>query len=90
MVRKCRVGFKVGPLFADTCDIADTLFLQMRGFVGKGTSIFLDVPEVNKDAVKLAGMYKMKPMFETARMYTQNTPQVSLHKVFGVTTFELG
>jgi len=90
MVRKCRTGYKVGPLFADTEVIADTLFQKMRGFVGKGTPIFLDVPEVNKSAVALAEKYKMKPMFETARMYTKKELRVSLHNVFGVTTFELG
>jgi len=32
----------------------------------------------------------MKPMFETARMYTKKPPIINLNKVFGVTTFELG
>jgi len=32
----------------------------------------------------------MKPMFETARMYTKEEPEAPLNKVFGVTTFELG
>lgn len=90
MVRKCRTGFKVGPLFADTETIANKLFQKMRSFVGQDTQIFLDVPEVNKQAVALAEQYKMKPMFETARMYTKEPPKIDLNKVFGVTTFELG
>lgn len=89
MVRKCRVGYKVGPLFADNAKIADELFQQFRGFVGKD-KIYLDVPEVNKEAVALAHRYKMKPMFETARMYTKEAPKIALQKIFGVTTFELG
>ena len=32
----------------------------------------------------------MKPMFETARMYTKGKPNIDLQRVFGVTTFELG
>jgi len=87
MVRKCRTGFKVGPLFADNEKIADTLLQKMRSFVGEDSQIFLDTPEVNKEAVALAEKYKMKPMFETARMYTKNQPNVDLKKVFGVTTF---
>lgn len=90
MVRKCRTGFKVGPLFADTKEVANTLFQHMRGFVGANSSIFLDVPGVNKDAVALTEIYQMKPMFETARMYNKETPNIPINKVFGVTTFELG
>lgn len=90
MIRKCQTGFKVGPLFADNEQIADTLFQKLRSFVGKNKQIFLDTPELNKAAVALAEKYKMKPMFETARMYTKNQPNVALRKIFGVTTFELG
>lgn len=90
MVRKCRTGFKVGPLFADTEVIANNLFQKMRSFVGEGIQIFLDAPEENKQAVALAEQYKLKPMFETARMYTREPPKINLNKVFGVTTFELG
>lgn len=90
MVRKCRVGYKVGPLFANTREIAKTLFERMRSFVGKDSLIYLDVPEPNKEAMALAKEYKMKPMFETARMYTKDIPKAPLHKIFGVTTFEVG
>jgi len=90
MIRKCRTGFKVGPLFADDKVIADTLFQRMRSFAGADLQIFLDTPEVNKSAVLLAETYAMKPMFETARMYTKEQSKVDLQKVFGVTTFELG
>jgi hypothetical protein len=90
MVRKCRSGFKVGPLFADNKDIADSLFQKMLGFVGTDNQIFLDVPELNKEAVNLAQSYGMTPMFETARMYSKEAPPTPLNRVFGVTTFELG
>ncbi len=90
MVRKCRKGFKVGPLFVDHKNIAELLFQKMLTFVGKDESIFLDVPEVNEKAIHLAESYSMKPVFETARMYTKEFPEVPIHKVFGVTTFELG
>ena len=32
----------------------------------------------------------MKPMFETARMYTKEIPKTPLNKIYGVTTFEVG
>lgn len=90
MIRKCRIGFKVGPLFADDENIAEQLFNKLRAFVGENTPVFLDTPEVNKAAVSLVERYQMKPMFETARMYTKEPPKIDLNKVFGVTTFELG
>lgn len=90
MIRKCRRGYKVGPSFANSPEIAQGLFQKMRGFVGKESPIYLDAPEVNKESVKLAEKFKMKPMFETARMYTTENPEADINKVFGVTTFELG
>ncbi|MFA7300989.1 MAG: GNAT family N-acetyltransferase [Candidatus Shapirobacteria bacterium] len=90
MVRPCRQGYKIGPLFADNQDIAEILFQKLQNFVGNNDLMYLDVPEMNSEATKLANKYGMKPMFETARMYTKGIPTTSINKVYGVTTFELG
>lgn len=90
VVRKCRSGYKVGPLFTSSQKIAQALFERMRIFVGKKNLIYLDVPEPNKEAVALAKKYQMKSMFETARMYTKEFPKIPINKIFGVTTFEVG
>lgn len=89
VIRPCRIGFKIGPLFADDEHIAETLFLALSKYAAK-TSIFLDIPEVNSAAVDLVQRYRMKRVFETARMYTQGEPALPIHRMFGVTTFELG
>lgn len=89
MIRKCVTGYKIGPLFADNKIIAEDLFKQLNNF-SVGFPIFLDIPEVNKEAIELVNKYKMKPMFETARMYTKKMPIINLKKVFGITTFEVG
>lgn len=89
MIRKCVTGYKIGPLFADNKLIAEDLFKSLNNFA-VGSAIFLDVPEVNKEALNLADKYKMKPIFETARMYTKKPPVIYLKKIFGVTTFEIG
>jgi len=89
MVRKCVTGYKIGPLFADNKLIAERLFKKLNNSA-VGSPIFLDIPEVNKEALELVKKYKMKPMFETARMYTKKLPVISLNKVFGITTFEVG
>lgn len=90
VLRPCRNGYKIGPLFADTAAIADDIFQTLVAKVPVGAPYYLDVPEVNGDAVALAKQYGLNYVFETARMYTQEAPELPLNKIFGVTTFELG
>jgi ribosomal protein S18 acetylase RimI-like enzyme len=90
VLRKCRDGFKIGPLLADDYNVADTLFTALTGGLSRGTSVFLDIPEVNAQAVRLVQKYEMIKVFETARMYTKGEPGLPLDRWFGVTTFELG
>ncbi|MGI0484616.1 GNAT family N-acetyltransferase [Pantanalinema rosaneae CENA516] len=90
MIRPCRSGYKIGPLFADNSELAETLFLALKSRVKPEQPIYLDVPEPNQQAVLLAEKYRMKLIFETARMYTGSFPGLQLHHIFGVTSFELG
>lgn len=90
LVRRCRRGYKIGPLFADTAEIGESIFSSLTAHVPEGSPIFLDVPEVNPSAVYLAKQYRMKKVFETARMYTREVPSIRVDRLFGVTTFELG
>jgi ribosomal protein S18 acetylase RimI-like enzyme len=88
-IRACQKGFKVGPLFADDAAVADEIFLALAARA-RGETLYLDVPEPNQAALRLAERYGLKPVFETARMYTGDAPALDLPRVFGVTTFELG
>lgn len=88
-LRPCRVGFKIGPLFADNAEYAERLFLALRADAGKAP-FFLDTPECTPQARELAERYGMKPSFETVRMYANGRPEMALDRVFGVTSFELG
>ena len=90
VLRACRSGFKIGPLFADSPVLAERLFLALKAHAPAGTAIFLDTPEVNLAAVELAERYGMKVVFETARMYKGKVPEMPLKRLFGDTTFELG
>ena len=90
VIRKCRNGYKIGPLMANNGDLADALFLALTADVHPVESIYLDVPEVNQEAVALAASHNMNSVFETARMYTGENPDIPLNHVFGVTSFELG
>ncbi|WP_299391828.1 GNAT family N-acetyltransferase [Pelagibius sp.] len=89
VLRRCHEGFKVGPLFADDRERADLLFRSLAAET-KGEPVFLDPPQPNGAAVRLAESYSMTPVFETARMYRGPAPKLPLERTFGITTFELG
>lgn len=89
LLRPCRQGYKLGPLFADSSRIAEALLLAFRRHTGSAP-IFLDVPESNTAAIHLAGQRGMQRVFETARMYTPRAPSLPLERCFGITSYELG
>ncbi len=88
VIRPCRRGRKIGPLFADDRSAAEAVFAALVGEAGG--EVFLDVPQPNDAAVALAVAHGLSPVFETARMYSGPIRPVALARVFGVTTFELG
>ncbi len=90
VIRKCRRGFKIGPLFADDPESAAVLYRGLCRDIPAEQPVYLDIPEVNAAGLSLAAMYGMQQVFGTARMYTGEFPQIPLERVFGVTTFELG
>lgn len=93
VARPCRVGYKIGPLFADDAPRADALLRAVAAELPAGTTIYLDTPGANPAAHELARRYHMTPGFQTARMYrTLNQPTIDLplDRWFGVTSFELG
>lgn len=89
VIRRCREGQKIGPLFADDAAAAETLFTALSAHA-PGEAVFLDIPDVNPQAKALVDRHGMSPVFETARMYTGPDPDIDLARVYGVTTFELG
>jgi len=90
VLRMCRSGYKVGPLCADSPELADRLFSALKAHAPDSAPIFLDTPEVNSAAVDLVKRHTMTVAFETARMYKGKSPDLPLNRLFGVTTFELG
>ena len=90
MIRRCRSGYKIGPLFAESLELAELLFRALKSMVTSLEPIYLDTPEVNRAAVALTERNSMKVSFETARMYRGKTPEMPLNRLFGVTSFEVG
>lgn len=89
VVRRCREGCKIGPLFADDAAAANALYARLAGFAAGGP-IFLDAPENNPAAMALVREHGMTEVFGCARMYLGAKPAMSEERVFGITTFELG
>ncbi|BAQ63718.1 GNAT family N-acetyltransferase [Geminocystis sp. NIES-3709] len=89
VIRPCANGYRIGALFADNVNIADTIY---QGLVAdkQDCPIFIDIPSHNLLAQKLVEKYKMYPVFEAARMYNKNFPDVVINKIFAVTSLELG
>lgn len=89
VVRPCREGYKIGPLFADRPEIAELLFQKMISFV-QGQPVNLDIPTNNTQALALVKRHQMNQVFETARMYLKGEPKMDRAHVYGITSFELG
>ncbi|MBF0172376.1 MAG: GNAT family N-acetyltransferase [Magnetococcales bacterium] len=89
VIRPCRLGHKIGPLFATTPAVAERLFQALSSMV-PGAPLFLDLPQPNVEALALAARHGMAPVFETARMYLHGDPGLPLDHIYGITSFELG
>ena len=89
VIRACRSGHKIGPLFADDAATAEALFVGLCRTV-PGEEVSLDTPEGNQAAVGLATRFGLQPVFETARMYRGPAPALPVARTYGVTSFELG
>ena len=48
VLRKCGIGYKFGPLFADDATVAAELFAALESMVEPGAPLFLDISEPNQ------------------------------------------
>jgi GNAT superfamily N-acetyltransferase len=90
VMRPCRQGCKIGPLFALEPAAGRRLLLALLSRAPAGAEVFWDTPLNNPHAVALARELGLDTVFETARMYLHGQPEWHPERVFGVTTFELG
>jgi GNAT superfamily N-acetyltransferase len=89
-IRKGLDGYRIGPLFALTPEVADTLFCKAISWVPEGEPVHLDIHDINAEALNLVHKYEMKQGFKTVRMYTHAAPKVNMNGVYGITNLELG
>nr|WP_321254172.1 GNAT family N-acetyltransferase [uncultured Ruegeria sp.] len=92
-LRRCLAGYKIGPLFADTPEIAQALLVSLLMTLPAdqmGAEVFIDMPNPNTQAMAMAQQLGLTKVFETGRMYSSHAPEIDLHRIYGITTFELG
>jgi hypothetical protein len=87
--RPCRRGFKIGPLYADDAGIAERLLASLLSAI-RGEIAVLDLPEPNLAALELMRRLGWTQSFGCARMVYGTPPDVSVSRIFGVTSFEFG
>ena len=75
VLRPCRLGHKIGPLFADDARAANDLFVALVNQV-PGEPVFLDVPENNPAGLDLASRHAMNEVFGCAKMYFGAAPKL--------------
>lgn len=84
VLRPCRSGAKIGPLFAHDMRAALDLLADVSG------PVQIDVPAIQTDWLEALAVRGLEPGFRTKRMYRGALPAISLDRVFGVSSLELG
>ena len=86
--RQTSLGHRIGPVFADDADTAESLILGLASRVEGRVAV--DIPQPNRQAVELLESLSMERSFETARIYRGPAPSLPLDRIFGITSLELG
>jgi GNAT superfamily N-acetyltransferase len=82
VLRPCRTGAKVGPLFADDRAAAEQILDALLAAAPPGP-VYVDVPDTQPP-------FGGEPVFQSVRMYRGDPPAFDRARVYGVTTLELG
>jgi hypothetical protein len=78
---------RIGPLFADSPDVAETLLAALSG---DEAPVMIDIPADHRAAIELAERAGLKAVWDTARMYTGGLPDIDRGGIYAVTSLELG
>lgn len=95
-IRPAVTGHRIGPLFADNAKIAKVILkhlgetLRLAKHHSGCTSFFLDIPQINPDAIALMQQIQARKCFSNCRMYLGTIPLSPTHQIYGNTTLEAG
>ena len=90
LIRACGEGYKIGPLFADSQEVAHQLFQACHSSVKDMGEVYIDMPETQCHYQEFVEQYGLTCQFKTARMYKNGNIPWDKKRIYGVTTFELG
>ncbi len=81
-------GWRIGPLLADTPELADYL---LRKLLDRHPGVVLfDAPGLNKNVPSILRRIGFEEVSQTMRMYKGNQPPISMKDVYALACLELG
>ncbi|MCL1849065.1 MAG: GNAT family N-acetyltransferase [Clostridiales bacterium] len=88
-MRRCRRGWRLGPVFALAYEYAEAL---LRRFAVKtiAEDVYMDIPECNVQAIRLAFSMGMTPTSARLRMYRGDAFPEPMDLIYGVSTLDIG
>jgi len=89
ILRRCLVGWKLGPFAAERVEIADRL-LRAFCLAAGNEPLFVDMPGNNPAALELARSFGMREVFGCQRMYLGPAPALEHPCVYGIGSMEVG
>ncbi len=89
VMRACPASFKVGPLYAESPEIAAALIAALTRQMSP-PAVVMDVPDFNKPALALVERMGWLQVSSSARMYTGDAPSIDRAGLYGITSLELG
>ena len=91
MIRPAVECFRVGPLYGEGLDVAESLLAGLFAAV-PGLPVVLDAPDeaANPNVPSLARRFELIEVFRTARMYNKAVPALPTDRIYGATSLEAG
>ncbi len=82
------IGWRVGPIIADTPDLAQFLIVQL---ISRHPGLILiDSPGLNSYSDQIYDTLGFSKISQTTRMYKGTQPPISMNQVYGLACLELG
>jgi GNAT superfamily N-acetyltransferase len=89
VISRTQTGYRIGPLYADSENIAKTLFLKLSDHAGNMPIIF-DTYEKNEQVNELIDTFGLQKEFSTLVMYKGSPPRPNYERLYGVHSLEIG
>ncbi len=88
-MRRCRRGWLFGPVYGIDFEAVDELIRHMAAKT-LAEDAYLDIPETNADAIKLAFAMGMTPVGARARMFKNGALPEAYSDIYGFTSLDIG